>query len=96
MKKLRSFFERSFDILVSLQKVENEGQENEGKSNPLGPLGELCVHGLGLSLEGIAVAAAADGAADAGALAGLEHDDGDESYTCDELNDGENNFDDIH
>jgi len=82
--------------LYSLQQVENEGQENESKSDPLGPLGELCVHGLSLSLEGIAVIAAADGAADAAALTGLEHDDGDESDTGDKLNDGENNFDDFH
>ena len=80
----------------SLQKVENEGQENEAESDPLGHLGELGVHGLGLSLEGVAVIAAADGAADAAALAGLEHDDGDESDAGEKLNDGEYDFDDFH
>ena len=80
----------------NLQQIENEGQENESESDPLGHLGELGVHGLGLSLEGIAVIAAANGAADAAALTGLEHDDSNESETCDELNDGEYDFDDFH
>ena len=81
---------------INLQKVQNEGEEDESQSDPLGPLAELGIHGLGLSLEGIAVAAAADSAADAGALAGLEHDDSDKSETGEKLNDGEYEFDDFH
>ena len=80
----------------NLQKVQNEGQNDESKCDPLGHLGELCVHSLGLSLEGIAVVAAADCAAETGALTGLEHNDNYEAETCDELNDSEYEFDGFH
>ena len=99
MRKYEIKLRHKTELFISnqnLQQIENEGQENESKSDPLGHLGELCVHGLGLSLEGVAVIAAADGAADAAALTGLEHDDSNESETCDELNDGEYDFEDLH
>lgn len=80
----------------NLQEIQNEGENNESKSNPLGHLGELCIHGLCLSLEGIAVVTAADSAAETGTLAGLEHDDNDEANTCEKLNDSEYEFDGFH
>ncbi len=82
--------------LYILQQVEDEGQNDESECDPFGPLGKLCIQSLCLGLEGVAVIAAADSAAEAGALAGLEHDDGDESNTGNELNDGEYDFNDFH
>ena len=82
--------------MIFLEEIQCEGQKNESESDPLGPSGEHGIHGLGLCLEGIAVVAAADSAAEAGALAGLEHDNNDESYTDEQLNDGEYEFNDFH
>jgi len=79
-----------------LEKIECEGQHNECKSNPLGPSGEGGIKSLGLCLEGIAVVAAADGTAETGALAGLEHDDNNQTETDEQLNDGEYEFNDFH
>ncbi len=95
IKKLHPILDGALNF-NSLQEVQNEGQKNESKSDPLGHLGELCVHGLGLGLEGIAVAAAADSTAETGTLTGLEHDDNDETEACDKLNDGEYEFDGFH
>ena len=50
------------------------------------------VHIFPIHLEGIAVGAAADGAGQAGALPGLEHDDSDQEQTAEHLNDHESEF----
>ena len=82
--------------MIFLEEIQCEGQKNESESDPLGPSGEHGIHGLCLCLEGIAVVAAADSAAETGAFTGLEHDDDDKTEACNKLNDGEYEFDGFH
>jgi len=56
----------------SVQDIENQRQDDESRADPLGGLGQTGVEALGLALGHKGVGHAADGAGEAGALAGLE------------------------
>ena len=67
-----------FNYAITSDQVQQQGQQNKGQSDPLGPFRKLGVSrlGLGVRAEGIAVGGAGDGAGQAGALTGLEKHDG--------------------
>ena len=79
-----------------LHQAQDEGEHDKEDSDPLGPLGQLGVPGLGLVLGHEGVHAAGDGAAEAGALAGLEQNHSDEEQTGEELNNRHNNLGNAH
>lgn len=88
MKKALSGFRK---VLSSfLEKIQNEGEQNERKCDPLGPSCELGFPSLALCLKAVAVAAAADSAGETGALAGLEENDKDK---CNAENQLDNSYD---
>ena len=69
--------------------AQDQGQHHKHDGDPLGHLGQLGVPGLGLVLGQEGVHAAGNGAGQARALAGLEHDHGDQDQAAQKLNDGE-------
>ena len=82
---------RVFILKISDQ-VENKGQQDECKADPLGHLCKLGVPCLGLCLEAHTLAATADSTGQTCALAGLEQNDHDEEQAADKLNDSDSNF----
>ena len=79
-----------------VQEVEDQGENDEHQSDPLGPAGQLGVHALGLVLGQEGIHAAADGAGDARALAGLEQHHEDQEQGGDDLSDRQNRSNNCH
>ena len=82
--------------MSKLQQAEHQGEDQEHDGHPLGPAGQAGVGGLGFVLGQEGVGGAANGAGQAGALAGLEHDHGDEGQGHDEVNDGQDDLGSSH
>ena len=72
-----------------LDDAQSQGQQNESDSDPLGHLSQLGVQALGLVLGQEGVSAAGDGAGQAVALAGLQHDNSDQGQGQDHLEDSD-------
>ena len=81
---------------ISAQEAHDQSQNHESNGNPLGSLGQLGVHALGLVLGQESVGTAADGTGQAGTLAGLQDDNGNQSQRNDKVNDRNNNLSNGH
>ena len=68
---------------------QSQSQRDESNGDPLGHLGQLGVQALSLVLGQEGVSAAGDGAGQASTLAGLQHDDSDQSQGQDHLEDSD-------
>ena len=79
---LRALFELS-------DKMQRQSEHDEGETDPLGGLGQLCVERFGLALGEEGVRSAGYGAGEAGTLAGLHEDYGGDGDSGDELQDSE-------
>ena len=79
----------------SAEDEQHQGQDQEQGADPLGGPGQLGVHGLGLVLGQEGVGHAADGAGEAGALAGLEQHDQDDAQPAEELQNSDSEFQDV-
>lgn len=79
-----------------LQQVQNESQDDEHQSNPLGHASQSGVQGLGLGLAHESVGSTGDGTGQASGLAGLQQNDGDQEQGSDDFDDGQNNSKSLH
>ena len=76
--------------LLKLDKVQNQGQQYEQQSDPLGCLSQLLVQtAFGLGQEGLSTAGDCTG--QTGLLTGLEQNNCDKEQSGKNLNDGEDN-----
>ena len=89
-EKLPGHSTGQFNYDITSDQVQQQGQQNEGQSEPLGGLGQLCVPGLGLALGEEGLRAAGDGAGKSCALAALHQNDNRDGQAGDELKNGEN------
>ena len=80
---------RTFLRDLLYEEVQDEGEQDEHRGDPLGEARKAGVQSFGLVLgKECVAAAAADGAGESGTLAALEQYDGHESHASDELDDG--------
>ena len=79
---------RRLPVFVSLDEVQNEGENNEHRGGPLGQARQTGVQSLGLVLGQEGVAAAADGAGETGVLAALQKNDADDGEAGQKLYNG--------
>ena len=75
---------------LRLDEVENQSQDDECKSNPLGSLCKLCVQRLSLTLGEESISAAGDSTGETGTLAALEKNDNSKSDAGKNLNNSKN------
>ena len=79
-------------LKMKLDHAQSQSHQNEGDSHPLGHLGQLGVQALSLILGQEGVSSAGDGTGQAGALAGLEHNNGHHSQRQENLNNSESHL----
>ena len=89
-----SFVSRSFSILKSEQ-VQNKGQNQENSSDDLGELDQLSFFACGLRLGQEALRRTSNGAGHT-VLAGLQHNDGNQSNSAQNLNNSEDDVQNSH
>lgn len=89
-KPARPFVTGQVHYAIISDQVQQQGQQNEGQSEPLGGLSQLCVPGLGLALGEEGLRAAGDGAGKTRALAALHQNDNGDGQAGEKLNNGEN------
>ena len=79
-----------------LQQVQDESQNDEDQSNPLGHASQSGIQGLGLALAHEGISGAGDGTGQTGGLTGLQQNDSNQEQGSDHFNDGQNNRKSVH